>query len=286
MKIGIHQHVFTPKLEKRNLDYLNLVSEIGFNSVDINVRILGLGLAKAIKERANKLKLTLKGGGSLPLDKNILSEDKSVRENVIKYMKHLVRLVYELGSDFYGGIIYAPCGFIKGRPPIKQEFEYAIEGLSEVAKYAKGYGVNIGIEPANRYETYMINTIKDTLSLIRDIGEKNVGILYDTFHMNIEEKSFYDSILDAKSKIIHFHVNENDRGIPGTGHILWDEVFRGIKDINYNKVVTIESFVDSSVDISKAACIWRKLAPDWKTLAQDGFNFISLMAKKYDLTLN
>ena len=281
MKTGIHQHVFTSKLDETNLDFLNIIKDIGYDSVDINVRSIDIPTARIIKKHANGLGLTLMGGGSLPLDRELLSKEKEKRRQAIKYMKDLIKVVVELDSDFYGGVIYSPCGFISGKAPTKEELSFAAEGLLDAAKFAKKYGVRLGLEPVNRYETYILNTIEATLGLIEKIGEENVGILYDTFHMNIEEKSFYSSITAAKDKIFHVHVNENDRGIPGTGHIDWDEVFKALKDIDYRGVVAIESFVDSSVDISKAVCIWRKLSPSPRALASDGHSFIYKMVKKY-----
>ena len=198
-------------------------------------------------------------------------------------MKRLVEVVSELGSDFYGGVIYAPLGRFVGRGPNKTEISYSVEALRKVAKYAKQFGINLGIEPANRYETYVINTIEDGLKLAKNINESNVGLLVDTYHMNIEEKHIYRSILKAYGKIIHMHANENDRGAPGSGHIDWDEVFRGVKDINYSRFITIESFVDCTVDIASTACIWRKLAESPENLAREGLSFLKSMSEKYNV---
>ena len=115
------------------------------------------------------------------------------------------------------------------------------------------------------------------------IDEPNVGLLLDSYHMNIEEKDMYKSIISAKDSIFHFHVNENDRGIPGTGHIPWDDVFKALKDINYDRVVAVESFVGTTIDIASVVAVWRRLAPDAETLAVDGYKFIRQMAEKYSL---
>lgn len=283
IKTGIHQHVFTSKLDKENLDVLNLVKDIGYDSVDINVRNISLYEARIIKKRANSSNLTLMGGGSLPKNMGILSDVKDERDGAINYIKSLIDKVAEIDSDFYGGVIYAPCGLITGRKLEEKELSRVIYALKIITLYAKKFGIRVGIEPANRYETYVLNTVEDALNIINNIGEPNLGILYDTFHMNIEEKSFYNSIKVANKKIFHMHVNENDRGIPGSGHILWDEVFKALKEIEYNKVITIESFVDETVDIAAAACIWRKLAESPEILARQGLKFLKSMAAKYKL---
>lgn len=283
MKIGIHQHVFTKKLSEANLDQMNVIRNYGFDSMDVNVRALDIPTARLIKRRAKELGLHLMGGGSLPVDKELLSDDREKRREAIEYMKTLVRKVYELGSTFYGGIIYAPFSKLTGKAPTKEEFDYATEGLKEVARYAQNYGINVGLEPANRYETYMINTIGDGLRLIRNIDEKNVGILFDTFHTTIEEKNMYNSITAAGSRLFHVHVCANDRGIPGSGQVHWDDVFRGIKDIGYDGVITIEGFVDNTADVASGACIWRTFASSAEEMATEGLKFIRSMLAKYEL---
>ncbi len=281
MKVGIHQHVFTESLNTKNLDYLNIIRDIGFDSIDINVRNLDTATAKIIKRRADKLDLIIKGGGSLPYDKELLSENKDKRIEAIAYMKCLVETVIELGSDFYGGVIYGPLGRFTGLGPTDMELEFSAEALREVARFAKKYGIRLGIEPVNRYESYILNTIKASLHHLKKVNEENVGLLIDTFHMNIEEEDFYQSILQAKDKIFHIHVNESDRGTPGKGHINWNKVFRAIRDIEYKGVLAIESFVGSKVDIASVICIWRKLAESPDALARDGYKFIKKMSEKY-----
>jgi D-psicose/D-tagatose/L-ribulose 3-epimerase len=283
MKIGIHQHVFASRLDRNNLDILNFISEIGFESMDVNVRNAEFDFLKTIRKRAEKLNLVLTGGGSLPKGKEILSPDRQKRKEAIEYMKELIRKVSGIGARLYHGILYATGGVFTGRGPTSDEINYAVEGLKEAAVYAKKFDVSLCLEPANRYETYMLNTVPDSLRLLDKIDEPNVGLLLDSYHMNIEEKNMYGSIVSAKGRLFHFHVNENDRGIPGTGHIPWDDVFRALKDIDYRGIAAIESFVDDSIDIASLVAVWRKLAPDAETLAREGYSFIKKMSDKYFL---
>ena len=283
IRIGIHQHVFTSKLNEQNLDIFNYVREIGYDSMDINLRNTELSFAKTVRKRAEKVGLFLTGGGSLPKGKEIISQDREKRTETIAYMKEIVRKAYDLGVTLYHGMIYATAGVFTGKGPTAEEFEWAASGLNEVAEYAKDFGVSLCLEPANRYETYMLNTVDTSLKLLDAIDQPNVGLLLDTYHMNIEEKDLYKSLLSAKGRIFHIHVNENDRGIPGTGHINWDDVFRALKDIDYNKVVAVESFVDGSIDIAALVAVWRKLAPDSETLAKQSHAFIKKMLEKYSI---
>jgi D-psicose/D-tagatose/L-ribulose 3-epimerase len=283
LKIGIHQHVFTGKLTEQNLSLLDYIKEIGFDSMDINLRNTEFEFIKILKKKAEKLDILLTGGGSLPKTKELISADKDKRLDAVKYMKELVRKTFEMGAEVYHGLIYATGGIFTGKSPTEEELEYAANGLKEVAGYAKKYGVLIGLETANRYETYLINTVGGLLKLVEAIDEPNVGLLLDTYHMNIEEKDLYQSIVATKGKTVHFHVNENDRGTPGTGHIPWDDVFRALKEIDYDRVIAIESFVGDSIDIALLAAVWRQLAPSAESLAKEGYAFIKKMSEKYSL---
>lgn len=281
VKIGIHQHVFTSKFNSENLDILDYIRNVGFDSMDINLRSTDIKFASKLRKRAEKLGLFLTGGGSLTGDKEIVSQDKQKRKEAIEYMKDLIKKTAEIGASLYHGLVYATPGLIVGRGPTEEELEYSAEALKEVASFAKKYGISIGLETANRYENYLINTVEGLLRLLDVIDEPNVGLLLDLYHMNIEEKDMYKSIVSAKDKIFHFHVNENDRGIPGTGHIPWDDIFRALKEVNYNKIVTIESFVGNSIDISSVVAVWRKLAPSPEAMAEEGYKFIKKMSEKY-----
>jgi D-psicose/D-tagatose/L-ribulose 3-epimerase len=283
VRIGIHQHVFTKKLNAENLDLMDRIRGYGFDSMDINVRVLDLPTARLIRKRAESLGMRLMGGGSLPKDRELLSEEPEKRREAIEYMKSLVRTVHELGSDFWGGIVYAPFSRFTGKAPTQVERDRSAEGLREVARVAQGLGVRVGLEPANRYETYLVNTIADGLALADAIGESNVGILYDTFHTSIEEKSMHAAITAAGPRLFHVHVSANDRGIPGTGQVRWDEVFRGLRDARYDGSITIEGFVDASADVAAGACIWRKFAASPEQMAGEGYAFISSMLEKHGL---
>ena len=262
---------------------MNVIRGYGFESMDVNVRVLDLPTAKLIRRRAEDLGLHLMGGGSLPADKELLSSEPEKRREAIEYMKALVRTVHELGSTFYGGIVYAPFSRLTGKAPTEEEFERSAQGLREVARYAQSLGIRVGLEPANRYETYLINTIADGLRLAEAIGEKNVGILFDTFHTSIEEKNMYRAISAAGSRLYHVHVSANDRGIPGSGQVRWDDVFRGITDVGYDGTITIEGFVDATADVAAGACIWRKFASSPEEMATEGLAFIRSMLAKHGI---
>jgi len=130
------------------------------------------------------------------------------------------------------------------------------------------------MEPLNRFETDLVNTVEQGLDLCDRIGRANVGLLLDTFHMNIEEKSFTEAMASAGDRLFHMQVAENDRGTPGSGHVPWDEVFRALDAVGYNGSVVIESFLPTVAEIARAVSLWRPVAPSMDALARDGYAFI------------
>jgi D-psicose/D-tagatose/L-ribulose 3-epimerase len=110
--------------------------------------------------------------------------------------------------------------------------------------------------------------------MCENVGSHAVGILLDTFHMGIEEKSQGAAIRRAGKHLKHFHACENDRGTPGTGQVPWKEVREALLDIGYDGIVAIEGFNPEIVDLANGACIWRPMAPTPDRLAGDGVQFL------------
>ena len=155
-----------------------------------------------------------------------------------------------------------------------EEWSLAVSELGEMADTAARKGIRLAFEPLNRFETDMINTVSQGLALIKDVGRANVGFHLDTFHMHLEEKSSADAIRLAGDKIFHFHACENDRGVPGTGQVRWQEVASALNSVNYQGPVVIESFTPQVKEIARAVCIWREIAPSQDAIAQQGLQFL------------
>jgi D-psicose/D-tagatose/L-ribulose 3-epimerase len=136
------------------------------------------------------------------------------------------------------------------------------------------HGVTAAIEPLNRFETYFLNTAVDAVALCDQIHHPNVGILFDTFHANIEEKNIGQAYRAVARHLKHVHTCENDRGIPGSGHVEWKEVFQALRDIRYDGWLTIESFGFALPQLSAAASIWRDIAPTPESIAFEGIEFL------------
>jgi D-psicose/D-tagatose/L-ribulose 3-epimerase len=161
----------------------------------------------------------------------------------------------------------------------KRDLERCAKNLKEVAHYAEDKGVTLALEPLNRFETSFINLTDQALELMHMIGSPRVKLMMDTFHANIEEKNLGRAIEAAGANLVHVHANENDRGIPGSGHVAWAEIEAALKKVKFDGAMVIESFSTEVKEIARAAAVWRPLASSPDALAREGLAFLKkLMA--------
>ena len=170
-------------------------------------------------------------------------------------------------------------GRLSDRPPAHvREWKWVVDSWQRLAPAVHAAGIEIALEPLNRFETYFLNTVADATKLCDAIGDPAIGILLDTFHANIEEKSIGDAVRHAAPHLKHLHTCENDRGTPGSGHVAWQEFFSAVDEIGYDRWLTIESFGFALGPLSAAAAIWRDLAPTPETIAFSGVKFLRAQA--------
>ena len=281
MKLGIHAYAWCSQWTNEQLHLIDRVKDLGLDFIEIPLMCLETFDAEAIQQRLAKADLDAVTSTVLLGDTDITSDDPVIRQNGVDYLKACVKATSDIGATNFSGVIYSQ--FVKPaiKRPTEKTWEYSANCLRDVAKYAQDYGVQIGLEPVNRYETYLVNTCEQALKLKNMIGLDNVKIHLDTYHMNIEDKSFYHATKLAGANLMHYHLCENDRGIPGTGLVNWDDIFKALKELNYNGYAALESFVDCTDNMN--TWVWRQLAPDGDTLLKQGVAFIQKMQKKYGI---
>jgi D-psicose/D-tagatose/L-ribulose 3-epimerase len=281
MKLGIHAYAWCSQWSNETLDLIDKVKDLGLDFIEIPLMVLETFNAEAISERLNQVGLDAVTSTVLLGETDITSDSPSIRAKGVEYLKACVKATRDIGAESFSGVIYSQHNKKATSQPTRETWRYSAECLKQVAKYAKELGVSIGIEPVNRYETYLINTCEQALELIDMIGEDNVKVHLDTYHMNIEEKNLYKATKLAGSKLIHYHLCENDRGIPGTGLVDWDGIFKALSEMNYQGYAALESFVDMTDNMN--TWVWRQLAPDGNILLKEGSAFIRNIQRKYGL---
>ena len=276
ISIGISGWVWASPLNDQNLHLFKKVKDFGYDVFEIPLedptQFSYEKVDAALKESGLKAVVC----GAFGPDRDLTHENPQFRQNSLDYIRAALPLCQRWGSKVLPGPMYSGVGKRRYVAPDqkRREWDLAVTGIRQAAKMAQDYGVTLAVEPLNRFETDLVNTAAQGVQMVKDVNEKNVGLLLDTFHMNIEEKDVYAAIKHAGSMIAHVHTCENDRGAPGSGQVNWQAVAKGLKEVGYNGVASIESFTPELKTIAAAAAIWRPLAKTQDDLAKDGLKFL------------
>jgi D-psicose/D-tagatose/L-ribulose 3-epimerase len=258
------------------------VAHLGFDVLEICVEDPTRVSAPVIRRAAEEAGMGISVCGGFGPDRDVSNRDSERRQFAIDYLKFCVDLAAEVGSANVTGPMYSAAGKARltSRAEREQQLKWATQSLQETGFYAGERGVGLAIEPLNRFETDLINTVEQGLDLCERIDLDNVGLLINTFHMNIEEKSIPNAIRAAGSLVRYLHACENDRGAPGSGHVEWDGVFSALGDIGFDGLVVIESFTPDIESVACAKSTWRPVALSSDDLARDGLVFLQEKIKK------
>jgi D-psicose/D-tagatose/L-ribulose 3-epimerase len=172
------------------------------------------------------------------------------------------------------GPFYQPLGVFSGAPPTPDELARVAEVHRAAARHAAAAGIQLAVEPLNRFECYLLNTMAASTRLVEAVGQPNYGVLYDTFHANIEEKDPVGVIAPQIARITHVHLSENDRGTPGKGHIPWRATLAALRAGGYNGWYVIEAFGRALPEIAAATRVWRDFFPSEDEVVQSGHDFL------------
>jgi len=274
MKFGVNTFIWSAGIDAGLLSLFPAIRANGFDGVELPIIRPGdVPVADVRKSlSANGLECTF--CSVLPNGLSVISDDAEVRRKTQAHLRDCVQVAAEAGAKVIAGPLYSPVGFLPGRRRTEVEWARAVECYQALGDTLKTHGVTIAVEALNRFETYFLNTAEDAERLAGAVNDPNVGILFDTFHANIEEKDVAAALRTVAPHLKHLHACENDRGIPGSGHTDWAGVFRAIRELPYDGWVTIESFGFALGDLSAAASIWRDLAPTAESIAFDGVRFL------------
>jgi len=200
------------------------------------------------------------------------------------FLTRALDVAHALGCHTLTGVTYSTLGYRSGRPPTEIELETVAKALRPVAKRAGGYGMTLGLEPCNRYETHILNTAAQAEILRERIGDPSVIIHLDTYHTNIEEKNFAAALADGAGAVRYVHLSESDRGVPGSGAVHWQEVMIALKNASFEGDLVVESFVNMMPEIAGALSVWRPVAQSAEEVLEIGLPFLKSLARAVGLT--
>ena len=275
--IGISSFVLASPFTDDDTHFFEYARDIGFEVFEVCVEDPARLSAAPLIAAAERTGLQVSVCGAFGPDRDVSHEEPDRRARGVQYLKGCIDLAAAVGSPHVAGPMYSATGKARLLAPDqrRQQWAWAVESLRQVADYAGERGVRLAIEPLNRFETDLVNTVEQGLDLCARTGRANVGLMLDTFHMNIEEKSFTAAMTSAGDRLFHMQVAENDRGTPGRGHVPWDEVFAALDATGYDGSIVIESFLPTVAEIARAVSLWRPVAPSMDALARDGFAFVN-----------
>jgi D-psicose/D-tagatose/L-ribulose 3-epimerase len=283
MQLGIHAMAWTPHWSNESLPLVHRVASLGLDFIEIPLMGIDDVDPVAIRRSVEEAGIGVVTSSVLSDATDITSDDADVRRAGVAYLQRCIDVTSEMGAPQFSGVIYCSHGKRPEGRPTSDDWKRSAEGLSTAAEHAQGANITLGIEPVNRYESPLINTCEQALQLADMIGAANVKVHLDTYHMNIEEKSWKDPVVAAGDRLCHFHLCENDRGIPGTGLVNWQELFEGFARIGYRGYAALESFVDVSDDMVAGTAVWRELAPSGDVLVNEGTAFLRRLIEQHDL---
>ncbi|TVP98554.1 MAG: sugar phosphate isomerase/epimerase [Balneolaceae bacterium] len=234
MKLAIHNWMRAEPIEVT----IKRIAELGYHNIEIAGEPGAYDTVK-IKKLLEDHGLGCWGSVTLMMEeRNLLAANPDQRAASVQYVKEVVKMVHELNGTMVS-VVPGTVGKVvpDGRP--EEEWEWAVNSMKEIYNYSESLGIQIGIEPINRFETYFINRGDQALALAKEVGP-NCGVCLDVFHMNIEEDDMFETIRQAKGRIAGFHVADNNRMAPGMGTFNWPKIVDTLKETGYDGVLSVE----------------------------------------------
>ncbi|WP_455833602.1 sugar phosphate isomerase/epimerase family protein [Pseudarthrobacter siccitolerans] len=275
--IGVSTWVWDSPLTDANLGgHLARIAALGFDAVELPLENDGDFTAAAVREALASTGLTPFLVGAMAPGRDLVSAAPASVEATQAYLLACVAMAASIGSPTLCGPFYAQTGRTWRMSPEQRREAYAElrRNLEPVADRALEAGVVLGIEPLNRYETSLINTVEQALDALGPLLGNGVGIALDSYHLHIEERSLAAAVRAAGEHVVHVQVCGNDRGAPGDDQTDWDGFLQALDEVGYTGPLNIESFTADNAAIAVAASIWRPLAPSQDELAARGLAFL------------
>jgi D-psicose/D-tagatose/L-ribulose 3-epimerase len=275
MKLGINLLCLTDFVTEAHLPTIRRLAELGYDGVEVPVLSGDPSHYAWLAAQLDELRIRRCCTAIVPSpDADPLSSDPEIRARGLKHLDWALDCAIALRAESLGGPLHAPIGHFTGSGPTESELSYGAEAHRALATRAEANGIYVSLEPLNRFETYFLNTTAQCRAYAERVGHKSFRIMYDTFHANIEDGDQVKAVETIAPHIGVVHISENDRGIPGRGHIDFRSIMRAIRRSGYDGWVTLEAFGAGLPAIAAATRVWRPLFPDYETLFAESATFI------------
>lgn len=273
MKIGMNMLLWTNHVTEEHYPIIDTLRETGYDGIELYMGDGDLAHYKKLGNHFSELGLGVTVVTGLAPHENISSEDPKLSQAGLDRLKWAIDNAQALKADIICGPLHSPFAFFSRQPPTQDERKRSAEMLRKAAEYAAEANIMLCPEALNRFECYLYNTMADLKTLVEAVDHPNLGAMYDTHHSNIEEKSQSGAIKTIAPYLKHVHISENDRGTPGSGQVVWSQVFSTLKEIGYDGWLTIEAFSTIIPEFANAINVWRDYSPS-KEIYTKGLQFI------------
>ncbi len=273
MKYGMNLLLWSGEFSEAMIPVCQRLKELGYDGVELPMFNLDSDYA-AIGKQLDSIGLARTAVCVRNEEDNPISPDPAVRAAGVAANQKTLDCCAALGAETLVGPYHSAIGYFSGAGPTDEEWKWGVDSMRQVAEHAGQVGVKLAVEALNRFECYFLNTQADLARFVRQVDHPACGMLYDTFHANIEEKSVSQAIKAGGDKLLQIHISENDRSTPGKGGVNWQANFDAIADCKYDGWLVIEAFGHALPELAAATKIWRRMFTDEIELASDGLKFM------------
>lgn len=275
MLLGFNLLLWTPFVTEAVFPLFARLKAAGYDGVELPLFDGAPDHYRRVGEAVREAGLRCTGLVIIPDEaRNCASADGAARAAGLAHLSWAIDCLQAAGGEVLCGPFYQPLGVFSGAPPTPEELARVAEVHRAAARHAAAAGIQLAVEPLNRFECYLLNTMAASTRLVEAVGQPNYGVLYDTFHANIEEKDPVGVIAPQIARITHVHLSENDRGTPGKGHIPWRATLAALRAGGYNGWYVIEAFGRALPEIAAATRVWRDFFPSEDEVVQSGHDFL------------
>jgi D-psicose/D-tagatose/L-ribulose 3-epimerase len=270
-KVGMNLLLWGTEMDSSLFPVLEQIKEAGYDGVEVpifntdprhwepwRIKLDALGL--------ERVAVTLNGPGHQQI-----SPEPPVQQATLERNKQALDCAHVLGARLLTGPYHSALGVFSGTAATKEELQRARKNLYLLAEHASRLDITLGLEYLNRFESYLVTSSDELISLVDEIGHPNCKLMFDSFHANIEEKNLGDAVRRMGDRLAHVQLSENDRATLGAGHIDFPSILKALQEIGYQGMISVEAF---GTNLS-AANIWRKMFVSETQLMQDSIRYLN-----------
>lgn len=275
MKTGFCLLLWTTSVDSSHRALLDDLKTTGYDGVEIPVFDGTPEEYGKLGAMLDELELERTAISVMPtLDVNPLSPEAGIRAKAVERLEWLIDCTAALGATTVGGPLHQTLGHFSGHPATDEERACAREVHLAVADRAQAAGVTIALEAVNRFESYFVTTMQELADYVSSVDHPAIRGMYDTFHANLEEADPVAAFDTIRPWCAHVHVSENDRGVPGRGHVPFRETLQRIRASGYDGWLTIEAFGRGLPELAAATRVWRDFAESPEAVYREGYRTI------------